>query len=60
MSEDLHIRLNPKDKFKINILKEKYGYDKTSELIRYLVNTKIGEMVEERRLKERSSVYQSR
>jgi hypothetical protein len=43
------MRLNPKDRYKINILKEKYGYAQTSELIRYLVNTKIGEMVEERR-----------
>ena len=45
----LHMRLNPKDRYKINILKEKYGYAQTSELIRYLVNTKIGEMVEERK-----------
>jgi hypothetical protein len=53
----LHMRLNPKDEFKIKILKEKYGYTQTSELIRYLVNAKIEEMLAERRLKERSSVY---
>lgn len=55
----LLMRLNPKDELKIKMLKEKYGYTQTSELIRYLVNTKIEELMAERKLKERCSVYPS-
>ena len=55
----LHMRLNPKDEFKIRILKEKYGYSQTSELVRYLINRDIDRMLEERRSRERSSQSQS-
>jgi len=45
----LLMRLNPKDEFKIKLLKEKYGYTKNSELIRYLINSKLEEWIKERR-----------
>lgn len=45
----LVMRLNQKDEFKIRVLKEKYGYNKTSELIRYLVNNKLDEWIKEKR-----------
>jgi hypothetical protein len=53
------MRLNPKDGFKIRILKEKYGYSKTSELVRYLINRDIDKMLETRPLKERYTVDRS-
>ena len=49
--------LNPKDANHIRILKNVYGYTQTSELIRFLVNNKIEELIKERRKNqlERSS-----
>lgn len=38
-----HMRLNSKDEDKIKILKDKYGYTQTSELVRYLLNSKLEE-----------------
>jgi 16S rRNA U1498 N3-methylase RsmE len=45
----LVMRLNPKDEFKIRVLKEKYGYTQTSELIRYLINSKLEEWIKEKK-----------
>ena len=41
--------LNPKDANHIRILKNIYGYAQTSELIRFLVNNEIEELIKERR-----------
>ena len=41
--------LNPKDANHIRILKNVYGYTQTSELIRYLVNSKLDELIREKR-----------
>ena len=49
--------INPKDEYHIRVLKKVYGYTQTSELIRFLVNNKIEELIKERRKNqpERSS-----
>jgi Arc/MetJ-type ribon-helix-helix transcriptional regulator len=42
------MKLNPKDEEKINILKERYGFSQTSELIRYLLTNTLEEIRKEK------------
>jgi hypothetical protein len=43
------MRLTPKDEHKIKLLKERFGFNQTSDLIRYLITDKIEELIREKR-----------
>ena len=45
----LFMRLNSKDEYKIMLLKNLYGYTKTSELIRHLLINAIEEELKKRK-----------
>jgi hypothetical protein len=53
------MRLSEKELFRINILKQAYGYEKTPQLIRYWITRDIEKMLEDGRLRERSIRSQS-
>jgi hypothetical protein len=53
------MRLSEKELFRINILKQTYGYEKIPQLIRYWITRDIEKMLEDGRLRERSIRSQS-
>jgi hypothetical protein len=56
----LNMRLNPKDEQKIALLKERYGFTQTSELIRFLLTTFEQMQLEGKALLSPSSVSRKR
>jgi hypothetical protein len=58
-SKVLHMRLNRKDLRLIDELKDVYGYDKTSHLIRFILRREVERKVEERILKRVSPMKAS-
>lgn len=54
-SKVFHMRLSEKELYRINILKQVYGYEKTPQLIRYWITRDIEKMLEDGRLRKLSS-----
>ena len=50
------MRLSEKELYRINILKQAHGYEKTPQLIRYWITRDIEKMLEDGRLRKRSSL----
>lgn len=51
MKSVLHMRLNEKDLRLIEILKQVYGYNKTSHLIRFIIRRDVEKRIEEKRVR---------